>query len=200
VIDRELAVVGSGACAAGEALFLRGYSERITLVTLGGPPKIPEEQLNRVREAGITILEDEVTELSADASGVSVHLADRILHFDAACAGLGVRPQTGVAASLGIEIDDDGRIVTDARQRCSVPGSYAAGDAVTDLNQIAVAMAQAEIAAVDIHNRLRDTEGLCLAPPDDSNAVDARAGAKPLRRLKPFREAMAAPRNVPAGK
>ena len=69
-------------------------------------------------------------------------------------------------------------IVTDGRQRCSISGSYAAGDAVTGLNQIAVAMAQAEIAAVDIHNRLRDTEGLCLAPLEDSSAVHASAGWK----------------------
>lgn len=164
VIDRELAVVGAGACAAGEALFLRAYSPRITLVTLGGPLKITEGELARVRAAGITVLEDEVIELSGDAGGVQIHLVDRVLRFDAAYAGLGIRPQTGLAVSLGIEIDRDGRIVTDACQRCSVRGSYAAGDAVTGLNQIAVAMAQAEIAAVDIHNRLRDTEGLCLAP------------------------------------
>ena len=56
--------------------------------------------------------------------------------------------------------------MTDSSQRCSVAGCYAAGDAVTGLNQIAVAMAQAEIAAVDIHNHLRETEGLCLAPVD----------------------------------
>ena len=176
VIDGELAVVGPGACAAGEALFLRAYSQRITLVTLGGPPEITEEQLTRVLAAGITVLEDEVMELSGDAGGVRVHLADRTLRFDAAYAGLGIRPRTGLAASLGVEIDGDGRIVTDASQRCSVAGTYAAGDAVTGLNQIAVAMAQAEIAAVDIHNRLR-AAGLCLARLEDS-AVDAPARSK----------------------
>lgn len=47
-----------------------------------------------------------------------------------------------------------------------MPGCYAAGDAVTVLNQIAVAMAQAEIAAIDIHNHLREAEGRCVAPVD----------------------------------
>jgi hypothetical protein len=40
--------------------------------------------------------------------------------------------------------------------------STAAGDAVTGLNQIAVAMAEEEIAAVDVHNHLRQAEGRCL--------------------------------------
>ena len=166
VIGLDLAVVGPGACAAGEALFLSAYSRRITLVTLGGPPQITEQALGRLRAAGVTIVEDEVSKICGDGSGVRVHLADRALHFDAVYAGLGVRPRTALAASLGVEVDGTGRIMTDTSQRCSVAGCYAAGDAVTGLNQIAVAMAQAEIAAVDIHNHLRETEGLCLAPVD----------------------------------
>jgi len=56
---------------------------------------------------------------------------------------------------------------------------------VTGLNQIAVAMAQAEIAAVDIHNRLRDTEGLCLAPLDRNDAIDARLRSSEAGGLAP---------------
>ena len=135
-------------------------------MTLGGPPQITEQALGRLRAAGVSMVEDEVSKICGDGSGVRVHLADRALHFDAVYAGLGVRPRTALAASLGVEVDGTGRIMTDSSQRCSVAGCYAAGDAVTGLNQIAVAMAQAEIAAVDIHNHLRETEGLCLAPVD----------------------------------
>ena len=166
VIGRELAIVGPGACAAGEALFLCAYSHRITLLTLGGPLQITDEALARVRAAGITVVEDEVMEISVDECGVRVCFSQRELVFDAVYAGLGVRPRTELAVALGNEVDGEGRLVTDGKQRCSVPGCYAAGDAITGLNQIAVAMAQAEIAAVDIHNHLRETEGLCLASID----------------------------------
>jgi thioredoxin reductase (NADPH) len=64
---------------------------------------------------------------------------------------------------LGIELHPDNRIITDDHQRTSLEGCYAAGDIVTGLNQLGVAMAQGEIAAVDIHNRLRSREGLRLA-------------------------------------
>ena len=102
--------------------------------------------------------------IGADERGVRVCFSQRELVFDAVYAGLGVRPRTELAAALGNEVDGEGRLVTNGKQRCSVSGCYAAGDAVTGLNQIAVAMAQAEIAAVDIHNHLREAENLCLAP------------------------------------
>lgn len=57
----------------------------------------------------------------------------------------------------------DGRIVTDAHQQTDVPGLYAAGDVVTGLNQIAVAMAQGEIAATAIHNAARRAEGRSIS-------------------------------------
>jgi thioredoxin reductase (NADPH) len=164
VTGRDLAVIGPGACAAGEALFLTGYSPRVTLVTLGGPPEVDAEAASRLHAAGVVVVTDPVRELAADRDGVLVRLPDRALRFDAVYAGLGVRARSELAAALGVALDADGRIVAEGRQRCSVDGCYAAGDVVTGLNQIAVAVAQAEIAAVDIHNRLREAEGRCIAP------------------------------------
>jgi thioredoxin reductase (NADPH) len=166
VRGRELAVIGSGECAAGEALFLTAYSPRVTLVTRGGPAEAADEVLERLRAAGVVMVTEPVLDIAAETEGVRVVLPERALRFDAVYAGLGVRPRTGLAATLGVALDAEGRIITDRRQRCSIPGCYAAGDAVTGLNQIAVAMAQAEIAAVDIHNHLRQAEGRCVAPID----------------------------------
>jgi thioredoxin reductase (NADPH) len=75
-------------------------------------------------------------------------------------SALGIVPQNRLAASLGVSLQADGRVATDPHLRTDVAGCYAAGDIVTGLNQIAVAMAQGEIAAVDIHNHLRTEEGL----------------------------------------
>jgi thioredoxin reductase (NADPH) len=41
----------------------------------------------------------------------------------------------------------------------SIPGFYAAGDVVRGLNQIAVATAEAAVAATAIHNALREADG-----------------------------------------
>jgi thioredoxin reductase (NADPH) len=82
--------------------------------------------------------------------------------FDALYSGLGIEPRTGLARSLGLDLTEDGRLLTDARQQTSRANCFAAGDAVTGLNQIAVAMAQAEVAATSIHNDLRQVDGRCL--------------------------------------
>ena len=71
--------------------------------------------------------------------------------------------RSGLAAQLGLKLSADGRIITDQTQRTSDSQVYAAGDAVTGLNQIGVAMAQAEVAAMEIHNSFRRREKLCPA-------------------------------------
>ncbi|MGC9448296.1 NAD(P)/FAD-dependent oxidoreductase [Cereibacter johrii] len=163
VIDRTIAVLGHAECAASEALFLRGYSERVTLVPLGH--ELPPVWLRSLAEAGVRVEPRPVRRILPEPGrGVTLGYPDgHEERFDAVYAGLGVEPQTDLAESIGLSLLPDGRIGTDAHQRTDVPGLWAAGDVVTGLNQIAVAMAQAEIAATDLHNHLRLQEGRTLS-------------------------------------
>lgn len=164
VRGRRIAVIGALPCSVGEALFLRHYTEDVTLVTLGArfdPPPEVAEQLSR---AGIAVETRPVRRLSAgERQGVVLHLGgfERVA-FDVAYSGLGVEPQVALAEQLGVARAGDGRIETDGGQRTSVPMVWAAGDVVTGLNQIAVAMAQAESAATGFHTEMRRREGLTL--------------------------------------
>lgn len=164
VIGKRLAVIGGLRCTAGEALFLRSYTDDIRLVTLGDEPEWSEAEAARIHAAGVRIDPRPVAAIAAaEGEGAVIAFRDgEALHVDAIYSGLGVEPRTRLAAALDVRCAPDGRIDTDGRQRTSVAGIYAAGDAVTGLNQIAVAMAQAEVAAVDIHNTLRREECLCL--------------------------------------
>ena len=165
MIDRRVVVIGTGECAAGEALFLRTYTAGLAIVTLGEPAGLAEANLERLRTAGVRVLEKQVSEIGfTDDPPVRIAFADgTTMPFDAAYAALGVEARSGLAAQLGVELSPDGRIITDQRQRTSQPQVYAAGDAVTGLNQIGVAMAQAEVAAMEIHNVFRRGEKLCPA-------------------------------------
>ncbi|HYD33602.1 MAG TPA: FAD-dependent oxidoreductase, partial [Methylophilaceae bacterium] len=60
-----------------------------------------------------------------------------------------------LATQLGAECNEDLELITDTKQRTSVPGLYAAGDVVDALNQVSVAIGHAAIAATDIHHYLR---------------------------------------------
>lgn len=57
-----------------------------------------------------------------------VHTVDGVLPADLVVLGLGVDPNSGLAAEAGIAIGVRGAIRVDRRQRTSVPGVWAAGD------------------------------------------------------------------------
>jgi thioredoxin reductase (NADPH) len=164
-IDKKLAVIGRGAEGMGEALFLRNYTSDITLVTLGEECIGSPENMRRLDEAGIEVVETPVEEIALEGERIArfTFQGGATLAFDAIYSALGIHPRAELAAAVGIDLHRDRRIITDPHQRTSLEGCYAAGDIVTGLNQLGVAMAQGQIAAVDIHNRLRAREGLCLA-------------------------------------
>jgi len=166
LIDRRVVVLGSGRHAAEQALFLRTYTSDVTLACLdpaNGHDVSWNETLHR---AGVALLDLSVHEIDGDGRRVRLRLADgRIVAFDAAYVGLGIEPLVHLVAGLGVGHSEDGRIETDSHQQTSVPGLFAAGDVVSGLNQIAVAMAQGEIAATAVHNAARRVEGLSLNPP-----------------------------------
>ncbi len=165
MINRKLVVIGRGAQGLAEALFLRTYTADITLVTLGQPLDLSDENRAVMERAGIRAVEIPLADIAFDGDRIArLCFADgATLMFDAIYSALGIQPRSDLAAALGIEPYPDNRIVTDDHQQTSLDGCYAAGDIVTGLNQLGVAMAQGEIAAVDIHNRLRSRQGLRLA-------------------------------------
>lgn len=159
VIGKRVAVIGADRNAAGEALFLRGFTSDISLLTFGADLALSPADQDRLAACGVTLLVTPEGRLDCEKGDVRITWPDRDqLRFDAIYSGLGIEPRTRLAKQLGVELSAEDRVLTDARQRTSHPRLFAAGDAVTGLNQIAVAMAQAEIAAVTIHNELRERD------------------------------------------
>jgi thioredoxin reductase (NADPH) len=163
VTDRRIVVLGSGHHAVEEALFLSAYSGKVTLAALGQDPGPDDDERAALGRAGVAVLDQLVREISCDGGDVRLDLGDgNGLRFDVAYSGMGMIPQTDLVDALSPRRGADGRLETDAHQETSVPGLYAAGDVVTGLNQIAVAMAQGEIAATAVHNAARCAEGRSL--------------------------------------
>ncbi|MDB5570654.1 MAG: hypothetical protein JWN93_1837 [Hyphomicrobiales bacterium] len=164
LIGQPLAVLGHDDKAVGAALFLSTYTRDVTVVSF--QDRLEPSRMARERAAAFSVRIEEtpLEMLEERPEGLRLRLADgRALDVAAIYPALGMEPRCDLARQLGVNLHPDGRIVTDGRQKTSVHGCYAAGDIVTGLNQLAVAMAQGELAAVDIHNELRAREGRALA-------------------------------------
>ncbi|HEV2081882.1 MAG TPA: NAD(P)/FAD-dependent oxidoreductase [Brevundimonas sp.] len=158
---KSVAIIGDDDMGLREAAFLRTYSDRVTLIHVGDGPAPSADEAARL---GVEVLVGsvEAVRLEGDhARCLTWGGADRI--FDHVYSALGTTPAVDLAVRLGAAVGaDDGRLVVDDHQATSVPGLWAVGDVVRGLNQIAVATAEAAVAATAVHNELRRVEGMVV--------------------------------------
>jgi len=157
VTGQRVGVIGDGPLGAREALFLRTYADPLTLIHVGAPEALPDDERAQLAQAGVAVIEAPIdsVELRPDhPRALCFAQADR-MEFDSLYTALGVTPRTGLALAAGAHHDDQGRLIVDDHQQTSIPGLYAAGDMVRGLNQITTAQGEAAIAATAMHNRLR---------------------------------------------
>lgn len=156
-MGQAIGVLGDGPQGARDALFLRHYSDRVTLIHLGAPEGLSPADRAALAEAGVGLIETTLGEISVDHRRKVVLCAGpgEPRRFDVLYSALGGSARTGLAKGAGAATDEAGRLVVNPRQETSVPGLYAAGDLVRGLNQISTAESEGAIAATDVHNRLR---------------------------------------------
>ena len=157
VIGHRVGVIGHGEGGLREALFLRTYASDITLLSLGEPLGLSEEEHRSARAAGIVLIEEPIVEVAIEGDRIgSMTTQGGACHpFDSLYSALGSTARSDIVRGLGAELDEKGCVVTEEHQRGSIDGLFAAGDVVRSLDQISVAMGEAAIAATAIHNRLR---------------------------------------------
>lgn len=151
---QHVGVLGCSDHAAAEALFIRTYTDRVTLVLTDPDGSLDDSRRQELTQAGIRLVAASLDEVQYEETSVLCPTDQGLLKFDTAYCAYGMDPHTKLAGRLGAALSDDGCVTVDAHQQTSVDGAYAAGDAVLGLNQIAVACAEAAVAAIAIHNRL----------------------------------------------
>ena len=154
VTDKAIGVIGSGDRGVNEALFLRSYSRRVTLIAPEGGHDLADAQRNALAQASITVLDGPIDDFILDQSGIIVLVAEQRYSFDSIYPALGSEIRSALAVSVGAEATDEGCLTVDSHQRTSVPGLYAAGDVVQGLDQISHAMGEGGVAATTVRNDL----------------------------------------------
>ena len=157
-IDKAVAVIGDDDKGVREAAFLRTYSDRVTLIHIGPADALTEQ--DEMARMGIELIRAPMDNVRLEGDRVTaLSWGGTYRTFDLVYSALGTSPNVELAKTLNARAGDDGRLVTDAHQATSVKRLYAAGDVVKGLNQIAVATAEAAVAATAIHNALREADG-----------------------------------------
>ncbi|HJV61092.1 MAG TPA: NAD(P)/FAD-dependent oxidoreductase [Albitalea sp.] len=149
-IGRAVGVIVDSGGDTGEALYLRHFTDRLTVFVASRAVRFDNEQRQALATAGVTLRLEPVTGISLDAGLVKVRHGERESVVDALYGALGLRVHSELATALGAA-HDQGSLLTGHDQQTDVPGLYAVGDVVKGLNQITVANGQAAVAASAIH-------------------------------------------------
>ena len=160
VTDRKVGVIGCGARAYKEALFLRSYTKHITLLPTQAEHGLVPEQVQRLKDLGIDIASGPVVSIELERDTICIKTSSANHRFASVYPALGSGMRSGLARMLGARLSDEGCVVVDGHQRTSVRGLYAAGDVVIGLDQISNAMGQAGVAATAIRNDLCEVSTL----------------------------------------
>lgn len=135
VKGRRIAVVGGGFIGSELAAALTADGKDVTMIfpeaEIGArayPPELAAFVTRYFRENGVRVLAGEGVagiEARGEATVVRAGSGEEIV-ADAVVAGLGIRPETGLAEDAGIRCSDG--IEVDATLESSAPGVFAAGD------------------------------------------------------------------------
>ena len=154
VTDKNVGVIGTGSAAVGEAIFLRSYTDSVTLIAPDGAHDFGADDHAQLAQFNIALIDGPARVLRIADGQLIVEASSGELAFDSVYPALGSDINSDLAVNLGAKTSDQGAIIVDSHQRTTVPGLYAAGDVVLGLDQISHAMGEGGVAATTIRNDL----------------------------------------------
>lgn len=151
----NVAVYGAAQCAINHALFLRNFTDSVTVIAHGDTLAC-EDAVAAAHHAGILVVNDRVEriEVRGDSQVELTTCKGARYCSDIFYSSLGSRMSSELAVELGADVDEEGALLVDTHKCTSVPGLYAVGDVVNSLKQISVATGEAAICATAVHNSL----------------------------------------------
>ena len=159
-VNRDVLMVGGGNSAAQEALYLKNIGCNVKIVHRRDSLRCEHRLEELLEEKGVEILwNSTIKEIKGDMAVNSVILEregrQEEYETDAVFIAIGDAPSNDLARQLGVELDDDGYIITDKKQATNVSGVYAAGDITGGVKQWIVACGEGAVAAISAY---RDSE------------------------------------------
>lgn len=160
VTDQRVGVIGKGDHGMKEALFLRGFTRDITLVSPDAELELDAACEQALDAAGIIRVQGPCGDFAMEDDRFAFDTAGGRMAFDSVYPAMGSVIRSDLAVRAGARATAEGCLEVDDHQRTSVPGLFAAGDVVKGLDQISHAMGEAGVAATAIRNLLAERRPL----------------------------------------
>ncbi|MDH5450529.1 MAG: thioredoxin-disulfide reductase [Candidatus Bathyarchaeota archaeon] len=160
---RKVLVVGGGNSAVVSAIFLANLASSVKLAHRRNQLRAEEALIKDFDMHRVEILwNTELKEIQGDATVKSAVLFNNKtggtteIDVDGVFVQAGEDPNSQVAKEAGVDVDEEGYIIVDERQRTNIEGVYAAGDVtIAPVKQIGTAVGQAIIAAVEVFGYIK---------------------------------------------
>lgn len=154
--DKNIGIIGCDEHGLRETRFIKNYSANLSFIELNAKSALDQSLRAWLKDEAVTLIEGPISRFyCADDGrpGLETESGTR-QEFDVFYCALGARVRSQLALDLGAAHDGKNGLLVDEHLQTSVAGLYAAGDVVSSLNQLSVALGQAAIAATAIHNSL----------------------------------------------
>jgi len=161
---KRVLVVGGGNSALITALYIAGLASEVKVAHRRDAFRAEEALVKALKEkANIEILwNSKVKEIKGEKLVNKVTIFNRNtgetkeLLVDGVFVQVGETPNSQLAKEAGVEVDEDGYIIVDIRQRTSIAGVYAAGDVTNHpVKQVGTAVGQGITAALEAYGYIR---------------------------------------------
>lgn len=154
VIGQAVGVVADGPSGLKEAIYLRHFTDRVTLFLTDPEQLLDEPARQALADAGVRLAPGHLEAMALVDDQVMVTHGGLQTLCDSVYSAFGMQVHSAFAVDAGAKADDTGYLDTDSHQQTSLRGVYAAGDVASGLNQISVAGGEAAIAASAMHRSL----------------------------------------------
>ena len=161
---KRVLVVGGGNSALITALYIAGLASEVKVAHRRDAFRAEGALVKALKEkANIEILwNSEVKEIKGEKLVNKVTIFNRNtgetkeLLVDGVFVQVGETPNSQLAAEAGVEVDKDGYVMIDIRQRTNIAGVYAAGDVTNHpVKQVGTAVGQGITAALEAYGYIR---------------------------------------------
>lgn len=155
---QRIIVLGVGGHVPAYASELLDWASEVVIITESdSDPHFGDDQRAACAEHGIEVVDGVARELVGEPGALEgVRLADgRVIEGSTVFFSYAHHPTNELATSLGCETDDEGGLIVNAMYLSSVDGVYAAGDIVSGLQLVPIAVGTGAAAGVACATSLR---------------------------------------------